>query len=92
MFIKRFPGAAKLDFSIRNTQDEAFGTDHGIKDRVKGAYYPQSKQVLLIAGNVSNIGEAQQTLQHEVLVHHGLNLFEPSVKRKILETVIASRD
>jgi len=33
------------------------------------------------------MGEAARILQHEVLAHYSLNLFEPTVKRAILQTV-----
>lgn len=91
-FKTRFPGASKLDFVVKKTQAEAFGSNSDIKERVKGAYFGSKGQVLLIADNLSNKGEAERVLQHEVLAHYGLNLFGKEAKDAILERVADSRN
>ncbi|KRT54473.1 hypothetical protein Ga0074115_105112 [endosymbiont of Ridgeia piscesae] len=91
-FKRRFPGAARLHFVVRDTQESAFEAKDTPKERVKGAYYGKSGWVLLIAGNLSNRSEVERVLAHEVLVHHGLNLFTPAGKRKVLQAVAVSEE
>lgn len=87
-------GAAGLDFRVYRSQEEAFGAGASrekIRSRIKGATLPRSGTVLLIAGNLRDMREVWAILIHEVLAHHGLNLFPPEIKQQILERIAASR-
>ena len=73
---------------------EAFGpgaSREAIRARIKGATLSRSRTVLLIAGNLRDLREAWAVLGHEVLAHHGRNLFPPEIKKQILERIAASR-
>lgn len=91
-FKRQFPGSEKLDITVSSNQEDVFGPDGSIENKgiIKGAHWPASKRVVIIASNLRDSRDARRTLQHEVLAHSGLNLFEPEVKRKILEKVADS--
>lgn len=59
---------------------------------IKGAYYPASRRVVLVAANLRHAADARTTLRHELLAHAGLNLFDPETKRAILAKISATRD
>lgn len=47
--------------------------------------------VVLAASRLHDVRDVRATLRHEMVAHYGLNLFEPSTKRAILEKVGATR-
>jgi len=97
-FKQELGGKLGLDFIIADSQEAAFG-EYGasITERVRGAYISarsnkQRSRVIVIRGNLRNIAEAESTLLHETLAHHGLNLFEKDVKTAILRKIHNSRE
>jgi N12 class adenine-specific DNA methylase len=71
----------------RNAEAEGLDPDH-----IKGAYYPTTKRVLLIAGNLNSKTSARRTITHELLAHHGLNLLTPVEKKAFLNRIIHSKN
>lgn len=53
--------------------------------------HPVQGRVVLVADNLRDEADVLETLRHEVLGHFGLNTFTPSVKRQILDAILASR-
>ncbi len=86
-----------LDFKIYKDKKTAFGIDKVINLRekgtkyVKGAYYSNKGTVILITSDLNNLEDAVKTLQHEIIGHHGLNLFFKQDKQAIIDRIKDSR-
>lgn len=93
-FKSGFRSSLSLTFSVAPDKDTAFGQDakRYADESIKGAYYRKTGRVVLVADQLENKADAISTLRHEILTHHGLNLFKPSDKKKILEAVSNSRN
>lgn len=93
-FMKAYNGNIPLEVQVANTQEELYGPDATIDNigRVKGAYHPAKGVFTLAARNLSSVGDAIETIRHEVLGHYGLNTFTPVDKRQILDQLIGARD
>jgi phospholipid N-methyltransferase len=93
-FQKAYNGNVPLKFKVANTQEELYGKGATIEEYgvIKGSYHPASGEVRLAARNLSEMGDAVETLRHEVLGHYGLNTFTPADKRRILDQLIEARD
>lgn len=52
---------------------------------------PVQGRVVFVADNLRDEADVLETLRHEVLGHFGLNTFTPSVKRQILDAILASK-
>ena len=87
-----------LEFRVYETPEAAFGKDavdamqQAGAQRIGGAYYGNQGIIVLIASDLRSYEDAIATLRHEILAHHGLNLFHPADKRRIIERIKASRN
>ncbi|MBF0456208.1 MAG: N-6 DNA methylase [Magnetococcales bacterium] len=61
-------------------------------DTIKGAYLQRSRRSYIFAANLSSRVDAKETLIHELVIHHGLNLLAPNDKRAFLEKIIDSKE
>ncbi|TWH63811.1 hypothetical protein LX59_03062 [Azomonas agilis] len=93
-----YHGNIPLDMRIRRTQYELYGpkgtAEHiGI---VKGAYHSATASrrgiFTLASDNLSSVGDARETLRHEILGHYGLDTFRPEAKKALLEKILASKN
>lgn len=57
----------------------------------RGAYFPASGRVVLVAANLRDARDARITLRHEVLAHFGLNTLTPETKREFLTSIVETR-
>jgi hypothetical protein len=88
-----------IKFRVYKDKEAAFGKDEVERLRreegvtnIGGAYYGNTGEVILIASDLHNFEDALSTLRHEILAHHGLNLFFKAVKQKIIDRIKASRN
>ena len=93
-FMDAYNGNIPLKFKVADTQEDLYGPEatiekHGV---IKGAYLPADGVFTLAARNLSEMGDAIETIRHEVLGHYGLNTFTPADKRRILDQLIEARD
>lgn len=93
-FQKAYNGNVPLNFKVAATQEELYGKGATVEEYgvIKGSYHPASGEIRLAARNLSEMGDAVETLRHEVLGHYGLNTFTPADKRRILDQLIEARD
>ena len=93
-FMKAYKGNIPLKVIVGNTQEDIYGPEATIDNagRIKGAYHPARGVFTLAARNLSSVGDAIDTIRHEVLGHYGLNTFTPADKRRILDQLIEGRN
>ena len=88
VFLAKYKGADDVRVWVRDTQDNAFGPGSTAKDdRIKGGYYPEQDAVVFIAENIDSVQDIDSTIQHELLVHKGLGLFEESDVKGLIEVI-----
>lgn len=95
-FIESLPGIKQYGLSIEilESPEQAFGEEAvavSSAERASGAYLAESKKMYLFNANISNKTQARRTLRHEILAHHGLNLFSVADKKAIFQAVTATR-
>ena len=87
-FLAKYKGADNVQVWIRDTQDNAFGAGSTATDGpIKGGYYPEQDAVVFIAENIDSVQDIDSTIQHELLVHKGLGLFEESDVKGLIEVI-----
>jgi len=88
VFLAKYKGADDVRVWVRDTQDNAFGPGSTAKDgRIKGGYYPEQDAVVFIAENIDSVQEIDSTIQHELLVHKGLGLFEAKDVKGLIDVI-----
>ncbi|MEC4724249.1 LPD5 domain-containing protein [Shewanella sp. D64] len=90
-FVDSYNGNIKLEFKVRQTQEELYGPEATIEKygRIKGSYNGKGKSVLgLVSGNLHSSADARETLRHEILGHYGLATFSQIDKKAILDKII----
>ena len=91
-FMRNYNGNIPLQIRVVAHEDDIYGEgsqEAGV--RIKGAYHSKTGLIVLIASNLCDVRDAQDTLRHEALGHFGLNTFKPKDKKAILDKIIASR-
>lgn len=93
-FKRLFKNKIGVDFIVANKGSDVFTRSQlgEIGSEFKGAYLPVSKKVVLIASNIRDAQDAVTTIQHEILGHYGLNLFDHAVKKNIIKILKNSRE
>lgn len=88
-FIKKFKGADDgLKLRVHRYQDDAFGRDSAkTLGRVKGGFDPKTNTVTIIAGNIESASDLRETLQHEIIVHKGLGIFDKATQQSIVDAI-----
>ena len=87
-FLAKYKGADNVQVWIRDTQDNAFGSGSTATDGpIKGGYYPEQDAVVFIAENIDSVQDIDSTIQHELLVHKGLGLFEESDVQGLIDVI-----
>ena len=87
-FLAKYKGADDVRVWIRDTQDNAFGPGSTAKDGpIKGGYYPEQDAVVFIAENIDSVQAIDSTIQHELLVHKGLGLFEAKDVQGLIDVI-----
>ncbi|GGI85829.1 hypothetical protein GCM10007978_24380 [Shewanella hanedai] len=90
-FLDSYNGNIKLEFKVRQTQEELYGPEATIEKygRIKGSYNGKGRSVLgLVSGNLHSSADARETLRHEILGHYGLATFSQTDKKAILDKII----
>jgi hypothetical protein len=88
VFLAKYKGADDVRVWVRDTQDNAFGPGSTAKDdRIKGGYYPEQDAVVFIAENIDSVQDIDSTIQHELLVHKGLGLFEAKDVQGLIDVI-----
>ena len=89
-FLKTYKGADDgLKVRVYPSQAVAFGPDSRKRDGlVKGAFIPETNEVVLIAPHLDNTKDAIETLQHELIVHKGLGLFDTDTQDRIISSIL----
>lgn len=93
-FMADYNGNIPLDLMVVNRQEDAYGPaatreNVGV---IKGAYHSGSGKLVLAAASLRDARDGRKTLRHEVVGHYGLNTFEPTVKRQILDRVLETQE
>ena len=93
-FKTAFKGNLDLQFTVVESQEDALGNKGSVENigRIKGGYYGDSKRVLLVRNTHKNGADLLETIRHEVLGHHGLDILGAKGKRDILDRIVASKD
>lgn len=96
-FLKQFDNQLDLEFRVYPDLISAFGSETAAEieaegDLTKGAYYGRDGLIVLIADQLESKADVISTLRHELLAHHGLNLFAPADRTAILKAVAQSRN
>ena len=87
-FLIQYKGADDVQVWVRATQDGAFGVgSREWLDTVKAGFYPEQNAVVFIAENIDSIQDIDSTIQHELLVHKGLGLFEAKDVQGLIDVV-----
>lgn len=95
-FIKDYDDQLDIEFRVYQTREGAMGKEAAalLTDQhlIQGIYYARSRVIALIADDIRSQKEAISALRHELVAHHGLNLFTPDGKAAILKAVAESRN
>jgi N12 class adenine-specific DNA methylase len=89
-FGARLLGASKDLVNIRVVarQSDQWGPASRDRDgRVRGAWDPQTKTVILVAENLDSLEQARTVLRHEVVAHYGLTLLSKADRIEFLRRV-----
>jgi len=88
IFLAKYKGADDVQVWVRATQDGAFGVgSREWLDTVKAGFYPEQNAVVFIAENIDSIQDIDSTIQHELLVHKGLGLFEKEDVQGLIDVI-----
>lgn len=95
-FIQSLPGIDRYGLSIKILErpDQAFVKEAVAKsgaESASGAYLAEAKTMYLFNANINDKAKARRVLRHEILGHHGLNLFSVADKKAIFQAVTATR-
>ena len=91
------PEGTDLVFRIVDEMPEHIRAGIGEGGRAKGYLLPRAQDrdapnvVVIDRSAHDSVRDAEETLRHEVLGHYGLNLFDATDKRQILDRTLASR-
>lgn len=94
-FKKEFNGAGRNHFVVTGGRE---AVERGLQG-TKGGFYIRGftpadtrPTVVLVASAASSASDARNTLRHEMLAHYGLGLFDEATERKILDSIIQSKN
>ena len=94
-FIDSYNGNLELDITIKETQEELYGSEATIEKygHIKGGHSgSQGRGVLgLVSNNMHSKADARETLRHEILGHYGLETFNEVGRQKLLDRIVASQ-
>ena len=88
-FLAKYKGADDVKVWVHGAQDNAFGPGSSARDgKIKGGYYPEQDAVVFIAENIDSVQDIDSTIQHELLVHKGLGLFEKEDVKGLINVIV----
>lgn len=87
-FLKQYKGADDVKVEIHDSYRSAFGEEAPF--RTKGGYALASDTLYLFTGELDSISDLRETIQHELLVHKGLGLFDPKLVRAFVNSIRAT--
>ena len=93
-FKQSFANPLNIEFRAYYDKADLLGEEQAAQvadETIKGAYYGRLGMVALVSSDLESRNDAIQTLRHELVAHHGLNLFRPAEKETILRAVSNSR-
>jgi putative DNA primase/helicase len=98
-FCQSYPAAANIAYRVKNTPEELYGKDHGLSNgsSILGGFCPgesalhQGRCDFAVA-NVRDESTFRAVLRHEVIGHYAINTFEPEQKRRLINTILKSRN
>lgn len=93
-FMADYNGNIELSYRIRKKQDELYGPDGAVSKIgvIKGAYHPERGLFTFASNHLSSLGDARETLRHEILGYYGLDTFTSEDKQAVLHKILASKD
>lgn len=93
-FCATYPVAANVSYKIRETQEELYGPQatREAVGGILGSFRPSRRQADFATSNFRDADEFKETLRHEILGHFGINTFNPTEKRAVLDGIIESRN
>lgn len=92
-FCDTYPGASAVEFEIGETQEELYGK-HATREAagtIFGSYSPCEGRARFAAANFPTHHEFRRSLRHEILGHFGINTFNRSEKRALLDAIVEAR-
>lgn len=92
-FCANYPVACKIQYLVRNTQEEAFH-EKATSERfgkLYAAYFPTSRYAAFATSNFRDEGHFERALRHEILGHFGINTFTAQEKAAILGAILEAR-
>ena len=91
-FLEKYRGANDgLQVRVYLNQKDAFGRDAPPGNvRVKGGFNPKTNTVDIIADNHESTSDVLHTLQHEIIVHKGLGLFDAQTEQAIIDAILVN--
>ena len=87
-FLSQYKGADDVTVRIFNNYKEAFGEEAPY--RTRGGYSPKTDTLYLFAGEMDSAADLGETLRHEIFVHKGLGMVEPSQLKQLLDSLYAT--
>lgn len=92
-FLAAYPVASIIGFKIRETQEELYGPQatREAVGTIYGSFHPRQGRSLYAAANFSTDHEFRRSLRHEILGHFGINTFNRSEKRSLLDAIVDAR-
>jgi phage/plasmid primase-like uncharacterized protein len=92
-FCKTYPQALTITFNLAQTQEEIYGPENtvALRGRIAGSYRAASGGADFALANCDSNEKFETTLRHEILGHFGINTFNPSEKRAVLNAIIEAR-
>lgn len=92
-FCAAYPVASTIGFKLRETQEELYGP-HATREAagtILGSFHPRGQRAVFATSNFSQDEEFKRSLRHEILGHFGINTFNPTEKRAVLDALIEAR-
>jgi len=92
-FCKTYPQALTITYNLAQTQEEIYGPQNTVelRGRISGSYRAASGGADFALANSDSNDQFERTLRHEILGHFGINTFNPSEKRAVLNAIIEAR-
>ncbi|EFW82882.1 LPD7 domain-containing protein [Pseudomonas savastanoi] len=92
-FCATYPVASTISYKIRETQEELYGPQatREAAGTILGSFHPRGRRAVFATANFSKDEEFTRSLRHEILGHFGINTFNPSEKRAVLNALIDAR-
>lgn len=81
-----------VKIEIYDDPTQAFGPNASVPDNAKGFYHSETNTVGVFVGAADSVRDLQETLDHELAGHFGLNTLRPDEKYSLLTDIARSLD